>query len=376
MSIPWRRSGLRRATEGQREKDHLQDEQRGADPVEQAESSGSGLGGRAHRLDRGGDGEGGYRRAEPCEQWSDGTPRAAERNRADHRKGGQRQRRRVQAGEHGTDEVRRQLPAWVLARQRRDVAREHDLRGHGGEEQLRPEQGSTGKPIEEPRHPGVLRYVRPCMQGDMDIVDPLIDDYLTRLAGSPDPVEAEMRRYADERDGYPIVGQTLGTLLAQYALLMRARRIFEVGSGFGYSAFWFARVLEPASTVTLTDFDRENLDRARAWLGKAGLLERCRFEPAGDGLEALARCEAGLDIVFLDGEKAEYPKALAIALPKLRAGGLVLADSVLWGGAVARGESDAATAGLREYTRLIFGSEGLVSTIVPIRDGLAITWKR
>ncbi|TMB11757.1 MAG: O-methyltransferase [Deltaproteobacteria bacterium] len=344
--------------------------------MEQPESPGSGLGGRPHRLDRGGDGEGGYRGAEPCEQRGDGISGAAERDRADHRKGGQRQGRCVQAGEHRADEIRCQLPPRVFARERRDVAREHDLRGHGGEEQLRPEQGSTGKPIEEPRHDGVLRYVRPGMQGDMDIVDPLIDDYLTRLAGSPDPVEAEMRRYADERDGYPIVGQTLGTLLAQYALLMKARRIFEVGSGFGYSAFWFARVLEPGSTVTLTDFDRENLDRARAWLGKAGMLDRCRFEPAGDGLEALARCEAGLDIVFLDGEKGEYPKALAIALPKLRAGGLVLADSVLWGGAVARGESDAATAGLREYTRLIFGSEGLVSTIVPIRDGLAITWKR
>lgn len=214
------------------------------------------------------------------------------------------------------------------------------------------------------------------MQGDMDIVDPLIDDYLTRLAGSPDPVEAEMRRYADEREGFPIVGQALGMLLGQYALLLNARRIFEVGSGFGYSAFWFARALEPGSTVTLTDFSRENLDRARSWLGHAGLLDRCRFEPAGDGLEALARAEAGIDLVFLDGEKAEYPKALAIALPKLRPGGLVLADNVLWGGAVARGESDAATAGLREYTRLIFGSEGLVSTLVPLRDGLAITLKR
>ena len=214
------------------------------------------------------------------------------------------------------------------------------------------------------------------MQGDMDIVDPLIDDYLTRLAGSPDPVEAEMRRYADERDGFPIAGQVLGQLLSQLSLLVHASRIFEVGSGFGYSAFWFARALEPGATVTLTDFDRENLDRARAWLLKAGLLDRCRFEPAGDGLEALARAESGLDIVFLDGEKAEYPRALAIALPKLRPGGLVLADNVLWGGAVARGESDAATAGLREYTRLIFGSEGLVSTIMPVRDGLAITMKR
>jgi len=222
----------------------------------------------------------------------------------------------------------------------------------------------------------VLRYLVRLMQGDMDIVDPLIDDYLTRLAGSPDPVEAEMRRYADERDGFPIVGQVLGQLLSQLSLLVRASRIFEVGSGFGYSAFWFARALEPGATVTLTDFDRENLDRARAWLVKAGLLDRCRFEPAGDGLEALARAESGLDIVFLDGEKAEYPRALAVALPKLRPGGLVLADNVLWGGAVARGESDAATAGLREYTRLIFGSEGLVSTIMPVRDGLAITMKR
>jgi predicted O-methyltransferase YrrM len=214
------------------------------------------------------------------------------------------------------------------------------------------------------------------MQGDMDIVDPLIDEYLARLAGSPDSVEGEMRRYADERDGFPIVGPVLGQLLSQLALLCRSRRIFEVGSGFGYSAFWFARVLEPGASVTLTDFDRENLDRAHAWLGKAGLLDRCRFEPAGDGLEALARAEGGLDIVFLDLAKADYPRALALALPKLRRGGLVLADNVLWGGAVARGEEDAATTGLREYIRLIFGSEGLVSTVVPLRDGLAITMKR
>src|SRR5216683_1726397 len=119
------------------------------------------------------------------------------------------------------------------------------------------------------------------MQGDMDIVDPLIDDYLTRLAGSPDPVEAEMRRYADERDGFPIVGPVLGRFLSQLSLLVRARRVFEVGSGFGYSAFWFARVLEPGSSVTLTDLDRENLDRARAWLAKAGLIDRCRSEPPG-----------------------------------------------------------------------------------------------
>ena len=214
------------------------------------------------------------------------------------------------------------------------------------------------------------------MQGDLDIVDPLIDEYLARLAGSPDPVEAEMRRYADERDGFPIVGPVVGGLLHQLALLVRARRIFEVGSGFGYSAFWFARALPDGGVVTLTDYDPDHLERAGTWLGQAGLLDRCRILAPGDGLPALSRVEEPQDLIFLDGKKDEYPRALSLALPKLRSGGLLIANSVLWGGAVARGETDAATAGLREYTRVAFGSEGLVSTLLPLRDGVALTWKR
>ncbi len=214
------------------------------------------------------------------------------------------------------------------------------------------------------------------MEGDMDIVDPLIDEYLARLAGSPDPVEAEMRRYADEREGFPVVGPLVGALLTQLALLAGARRVFEVGSGFGYSAFWLARGLSPGGTVTLTDYSRDNLERARAYLGKAGLLDRCRIEPPGDALELLARAEPGLDLVFLDLEKEDYPRALALALPKLRPGGLLVADNVLWGGAVARGENDPASVGLREFVRVVTSTEGLVSTVLPLRDGISITLKR
>jgi predicted O-methyltransferase YrrM len=214
------------------------------------------------------------------------------------------------------------------------------------------------------------------MEGDMDIVDPLIDEYLARLAGSPDPVEAEMRRYADEREGFPVVGPVVGALLTQLALLAGARRVFEVGSGFGYSAFWLARGLSPGGTVTLTDYSRDNLERARAYLGKAGLLDRCRIEPPGDALELLARAESGLDLVFLDLEKEDYPRALALALPKLRPGGLLVADNVLWGGAVARGENDPASVGLREFVRVVTSTEGLVSTVLPLRDGISITLKR
>jgi predicted O-methyltransferase YrrM len=222
---------------------------------------------------------------------------------------------------------------------------------------------------------GICAIVRGSMQGDMDIVDPRIDAFLARLAGSPDPVEAEMRRYADERDGFPIVGPAVGQTLMTVALMLNAKRILEVGSGFGYSAFWLARALPQGGQLTLTEHDRDLLERARAWLTKAGLASLCRFEP-GDGLAALARAEPGLDLVFLDGAKAEYPRALALALPKLRRGGAIVADNVLWGGSVVRGETDEATAGVREYIRLIHASDALVSSIVPLRDGLAITLKR
>ena len=210
----------------------------------------------------------------------------------------------------------------------------------------------------------------------MDIVDPLIEEYLGKLVASPDPIEAEMRRLADELEGFPLAGPVVGALLQQLALMVGARRIFELGSGFGYSAFWFARALPAGGTVTLTDYSREHLERARGYLGRAGLLDRCRIEAPGDGLAALDRQEPGLDVIFFDQEKADYPRALPLALGKLRPGGLIIADNVLWGGAVARGETDPATAGLREFLRLIHSSEGLVSSVVPLRDGVSISWKR
>ena len=213
------------------------------------------------------------------------------------------------------------------------------------------------------------------MQGDLDILDPAIGEYLSRLNGSPDPVEADLRRYADELGGYPTIAPVVGQLLAQYTLLCEAERVFEVGSGFGYSAFWFARALQPGGSVTLTDRDGDHLERARAWLSRAGLVDRCRFEP-GDALEALGRAPGRLDLVFIDADKRDYPRALALALPKLRPGGLLLAHGVLWGGAVANGEQDESSRGLREFLRVVHGSEGLVSTLIPLGDGLSVTLKR
>ncbi len=209
------------------------------------------------------------------------------------------------------------------------------------------------------------------MQGDMDIVDPLIEEYLTRLSPSPDPVETEMRRFADERGGFPIIGPLVGQLLSHYAQAIGARRVFELGSGFGYSAFWLARAVGPDGHVVLTETDPEHVRRARDFLAQAALLDRCRIENS-DALSHLEKA-GEQDLIFVDIEKADYPKAFALALPRLRKGGLLIADNVLWGGAVVRGERDAATEGIREYMRLIHAAPNLLSVVIPIRDGVAVS---
>lgn len=209
------------------------------------------------------------------------------------------------------------------------------------------------------------------MHGDMDIVDPLIEEYLTRLAPSPDPVEAEMRRYADERGGFPIVGQLVGQALQHYAQSIGARRVFELGSGFGYSAFWLARAVGAGGTVVLTEQDPEHARRSKDFLGRAGFSERCRFEQ-GDALDALEKA-GEQDLIFVDIKKSEYPRAFDRAIPRLRKGGLLIAEGVLWGGSVAKGERDPDTRALSEYMRLIYSAPNLLSVVLPLRDGLAVS---
>ncbi len=363
-----------------------------------------------HRLDRGSRADDRRECAEACEERRECAAQrrrapTPEENRDEYGRAGDDERGAVETLEHLTDQLCRELPPRMLARKRCHGCREDNLRGDGGEEELRARLRRTekAKPAIEILHHGshpirTLRRARaaaavpkvqsprpqvqppraifPRMHGDMDIVDPLIAEFLTQLAPSPDPVEAEMRRHADELEGYPIAGPLVGALLTQLTLMQGARRVFEVGSGFGYSAFWLARGLGAGGTVSLSEVDRDQLERAHDYLARAGFSNRCLFEPAGDGLVALERCEPGLDLIFLDYAKSDYPRALAVALPKLRHGGILVANDVLWGGSVARGEQDKESVGLREFLRVIHGSEGLVSTVLPLGGGVSITWKR
>ncbi len=206
------------------------------------------------------------------------------------------------------------------------------------------------------------------------ILDRKVEGYISSLDGSPDPVRAGMEARAEEK-GFPIVGPQVGRLLGILARLSGAKRVLELGSGFGYSALWFARGFTDGGTVTCTDLSEENRDLAQGFFRAAGLSNALSFN-VGDAL-AFARTQAGpFDIVFNDIDKKDYPKTVDVALKLLRVGGLFITDNVLWSGKVADGRRpDAATAAIMEFNRMISTRGDLETVILPVRDGVAVCQK-
>ncbi len=200
-----------------------------------------------------------------------------------------------------------------------------------------------------------------------------MDRYLLSLLSPPDGVLARMEEYAMSKH-FPFIGPLAGNLLGILARATDARRVFELGSGFGYSALHFARSMSPGGKVICTDGDPENMKRAEKYFENAGLSDCMEFH-VGDGVTILSRFEGPFDIILMDIDKEGYPQGFRASWSKLRPGGLFVADNLLWHGAVLTDDQTPATQGIREFTRLIYKTPGAKTSIVPLRDGLSITVK-
>src|SRR5918999_5433181 len=142
----------------------------------------------------------------------------------------------------------------------------------------------------------------------LDIVHPAVERYMGELASPDDePVLLEMEALAKE-NGFPIIGRLCGRTLEILARALGAKRIFEMGSGFGYSAYWFARATGPDGEIHLTDTDPENEKKANDYLGRAGLDAPIRYH-VSDAFAAFDEVGGDFDIVYCDIDKADYPKA-------------------------------------------------------------------
>jgi len=171
---------------------------------------------------------------------------------------------------------------------------------------------------------------------------------------------------------FPIVGPLVGRTLGLLARSIGARRVLELGSGFGYSALWFARSLPEDGELFLTDGSARQSEQAREFLRRGGVRCRVRYE-VGDALEILDRIPGDFDIVFNDIDKEHYPAVFPKAVPRVRVGGYFLSDNMLWGGRVVSDRSHASTRGVVELTRLLLEAPSLFTVILPLRDGLSVS---
>ena len=211
----------------------------------------------------------------------------------------------------------------------------------------------------------------------MDILDPRINDYLSELASVDDePVLAEMEERAAQ-NGFPIVGRLCGQVLELLARSIGASRIFEMGSGYGYSAYWFSRAVGSDGEIHLTDMDPENEKLALDFLGRAGLDGPISYHVAS-ATEAFDATTGEFDIVYCDIDKDGYPEAWDKAKERIRVGGMFICDNMLWDGRVA-GVDEPPDGRRNDWAKIIDGVNRTItadpnfrSLIVPLRDGVIV----
>jgi len=207
----------------------------------------------------------------------------------------------------------------------------------------------------------------------MDILNPKLEKYIFDLMPKQNEVLEEMYKYGIDRD-FPLIGPLCGQFLRQMALVSNARRIFEMGSGFGYSAVWFSMGIPDDGKIICTDGDPENNDRAVSYFKRLGIDHKIDFQ-VGMAQDILNQFDGPFDIIFNDVDKEQYPETLDIALPRLRKGGLFITDNTLWDGEVVKDGGDIYTMGVKEFNKLSFGRKDIVTMIVPLRDGLSVSVK-
>ena len=206
----------------------------------------------------------------------------------------------------------------------------------------------------------------------MHIVEPRIMEYLATLYDDGDPVRREMEQLARDKR-FPIVGPAVGRSLYCHARTIGAKRVFELGSGYGYSALFFARAVGEDGVVHCTETSPDNVRMAHDFLGRAGVAGRVTYHQE-EATAALRRVGGTWDIVYNDIDKQDYPATIDLAFQHLRAGGLFITDNVLWSGRVLEGADDGAatTRGVREFTRKLLSHPGFAVYIDPTRDGVAV----
>ncbi|MDQ6830568.1 MAG: O-methyltransferase [Gemmatimonadota bacterium] len=206
-----------------------------------------------------------------------------------------------------------------------------------------------------------------------DLISPNVKFLLDSLIPPRPPELVAMEAYAAEHD-FPIIGPASGQLCYLVAKMIGARRVFELGSGYGYSTAWFARAVREngGGEVFHVVWDEELSRMARKHLDALALGDLVRYQVA-EAVGALRAADGKFDLIFNDIDKKGYPESLPVIEDKLRPGGVLIIDNMLWSGRIFDdADTSPNTEGVREFTRLITTSDRWTASIIPIRDGVLV----
>lgn len=211
-----------------------------------------------------------------------------------------------------------------------------------------------------------------------EITYPYINSFLSEIMKSSDPLLAEMENYAKKRF-IPIIQPESARLLETLSVIIKPKRILEVGTAIGYSSIMLARTLSPAGAVDTIEIDEDIAKIAREYIKRAGLEKVIRLI-VGDAAEVL-QCLGGMyDLIFLDAAKGRYPEFFSYCLGLLNHGGLLITDNILYRGMVAKQgfiehKHRTITVRLKEYINDLVSNKEMLTSIIPIGDGVAVSYK-
>lgn len=197
-------------------------------------------------------------------------------------------------------------------------------------------------------------------------------EYLERLLPHSDPLLAEMEEYA-AKHRVPIADREVALFLEITARAINAQRILEIGMAIGYSVVHLARGMSLGGVIVTIEPNEEMIRLSEGYLSRAGLRDRVRIE-RGKALDVMPRLNDTFDLLFIDALKEEYVDYLDLGLPRLRTGGVVIVDNLLWGGQVAGDirspDQEESTKALRAFNQHFVNHPQLRAEVLPVGDGL------
>jgi caffeoyl-CoA O-methyltransferase len=200
-----------------------------------------------------------------------------------------------------------------------------------------------------------------------------VDGFVPRRPAEMQDMEAYARQ-----TGFPIISPAAGYQCYQIARMINARRVFELGSGYGYSTAWFAQAVKEnrGGVVHHTVWDEVLSQRAQGHLSALGFQDIIQYH-VGEAVQALRETPGPFDLIFNDIDKRDYPTSLSVIKEKLRPGGVLIVDNMLWSGRIFdQSDRASSTEGVRKLNQYIANDPSWIATLVPIHDGLLVAYKK